>query len=150
MISRNFILHFDDIKLAKIMKFIIFNFLRFIVYEAHRRLNINKICKNYHFKYSIALHAILKSVFFYSIENVLKVIVWSSNHVNFVNDNAIEMNFDNSLFEVLYFSLVCEFNLVNMNSVDFEIHSLRIKLINAYDSNIEIRFRKYINFAMCF
>ena len=65
--------------------------------------------------------------------------------MNFVNNNVIEMNFDNFLLEVLHLSLVCEFNFINMNSVDLRIHSLHIKLINVYNSNKETRFRKYTN-----
>ena len=127
------------------MKLMIFDFSRFVIYEAHRRLNINKIYKNYCFKHWITLHAILKSIFFHSIENILKVIIWSLNYINFVNDNAIEMNFDDLLVEVLHFFLVREFNFINMNSVDLRIHSLCIKLINVYDLNKETRFYKYVN-----
>ena len=65
--------------------------------------------------------------------------------MNLVNNNEIEMNFDNFLFEVLYLFLVREFNLINMNSIDFQIHSLRINLINVYNLNKEISFRKYVN-----
>ena len=53
----------------------IFDFLKFIVYKARRRLNVYKIYKNYHFKHRIALHTIIKFTFFYLIENVLKVVV---------------------------------------------------------------------------
>ena len=144
-ISCDSIFYFDDIKFAKIMKFMIFNFLKFVIYETHRRLNINKNYKNYRFRHWITLHAILKSVFLYSIENVSKVIIWSSNHMNLVNDNIIEVNFNNFLLEILYLFLVHKFDFVNINLIDFRIHSLRIKLINVYDSNKETRFRKYIN-----
>ena len=65
--------------------------------------------------------------------------------MNLVNDNAIEINFDNLLFEILYLSLVREFDFMNINSVDFRIHSFCIKLINAYNLNREIRFCKYVN-----
>ena len=123
------------------MKFIIFDFSRFVVYKAHRRLNINEVYKNHRFKYWITLHAILKSVFFNSIENVLKVIVWNSNHVNLVNNNVIE---------VLHLSFVREFNFINMNSIDFRIYSLYIKLINVYDLNRETRFYKYVNLRCIF
>ena len=150
MISCDFIFYFDDIKLAKIIKLMIFDFLKFVIYEAHRRLNINEVYKNHRFKHWIALHAILRFIFLYSIENVSKVTVWSSNHVNLVNDNTIEMNFDDLLLEVLHFFLVREFDLVNSNSVDLRIHSLHIKLINAYDSNKKTRFRKYINLQCVF
>ena len=128
----------------------IFDFLKFAVYEAHRRLNINEICKNYRFKYWIILRAILKSVFLYLIENVSKITVWSSNHVNLVNDNAIKINFDDLLFEILHLSFVRKFDLININLIDFRIHSLRIKLINVYNSNKRIRFRKYINLRCVF
>ena len=37
-----------------------------------------------------------------------------------------------------------------MNSVDFQIHSFRIELINVYDLNKETRFRKYINLRCVF
>ena len=50
----------------------------------------------------------LKYVFLPSIEDILKVIVWNSNYVNLVNNNAIEINFDDFLLEVLYFFLVRE------------------------------------------
>ena len=93
---------------------------------------------------------ILKSVFFHSIENVSKVIVWNPNHVNLVNDNAIEVNFNDLLFEILHLFLVCEFDFININLIDFRIHSLRMKLINAYDSNKRIRFCKYINLQCTF
>ena len=86
-----------------------------------------------------------KICFFHLIENVSKVIVWSSNHVNLVNNNTIEMNFDDLLLEVLYLFFVCEFDLVNMNSIDLRIHLFRIKLINAYNSNKETHFYKYVN-----
>ena len=46
----------------------IFNFLRFIVYERHCRLNINEIYKNYCFKHRVAVHATLKSVFLFDRE----------------------------------------------------------------------------------
>ena len=128
----------------------IFNFLRFIIYKMLCRLNINEIYKNYRFRHWIALHTILKFIFFHSIENVSKVTVWNLNHVNLVNDNAIEMNFDDLLLETLHFFLVRKFDFINMSSVDFRIHSLRIKLINVYDSNKEIRFRKYINLQYIF
>ena len=55
------------------------------------------------------------------------------------------MNFDDFLFEILHLFLVREFDFININSVDFRIHSLRIKLINVYNLNREIYFRKYIN-----
>ena len=144
-ISRDSILYFNDIKFVKIIDFIIFYFLKFVVYEAHRRLNINKICKNHHFKHWITLYAILQSIFFHSIENVLKVIIQRSNYMNLVKNNTIEMNFDNLLFEILHLFLIREFNFINMSSIDFRIYSLRIKLINVYDLNKEIRFRKYVN-----
>ena len=88
--------------------------------------------------------------FFYSIENVSKVTVWNSKHVNLVNDNAIEVNFDDFLFEVLYLFFVREFDFINMSSVDFRTHSFRIKLINIYDLNKRIRFRKYVNLRYVF
>ena len=70
--------------------------------------------------------------------------------MNLINDNAIEINFDDFLLEVLYLFLVREFNLINMNSVNFRIHSLRIKLINVYDSNKKTRFYKYVNLQHVF
>ena len=70
--------------------------------------------------------------------------------MNLVNDNAIEVNFDDFLFKILHLSLVREFDFINMNLVDFRTHSLRIKLINAYNSNREIRFYKYINLRCVF
>ena len=51
---------------------------------------------------------IIKSVSFNSIENISKVIVWSSNHMNFVNNNIIEMNFENLSFKVLYLSVTIQ------------------------------------------
>ena len=128
----------------------IFNFLKFVVYETHRRLNINKIYKNNNFRHWIALHAILKFIFLYLIENVSKIIVWSLNYVNFVNDNAIEMNFNDFLLEVLHFFLVCEFDFINMSLINFRFHSLCIKLINVYDLNRRIHFCKYINLQCVF
>ena len=95
------------------------------------------------------MHAILKSVFLYLIENVSKIIVWNSSYVNLVNNNAIEVNFDDLLLEV-YLFLVRKFDLVNMNSVDLRPHSLYIKLINVYDLNRETRFREYINLQCIF
>ena len=121
-----------------------------MIYEAHRCLNINEIYKNYRFKHWIVLHPILRSIFLHSIENVFKITVWNSNHVNFVNDNTIEVNFDDLLLEVLHLSLVREFNFININSVNFWIHSLCIKLINIHNSNRKIRFRKYVNLQYIF
>ena len=92
----------------------------------------------------------IKIYFFYSIENFSKVTIWSSNHVNFINDNAIEMNFDDLLFKVLHLFFIREFNFINMNLVNFRIHSFRIKLINVYDLNEEIRFYKCINWQCVF
>ena len=145
MISCDFILYVNYIRLSKIVKFIIFDFSKFIIYKARRRLNVYEIYKNHCFKHQITLHTIIKSVFFYLIKNVLKVVIWSFDHVNLVYNNAIEMNFDDFLFNVLYFFLVFKFNFINMNSVDSRIHSLRIKLINVYNLNKEARFHKYVN-----
>ena len=92
----------------------------------------------------------LKFIFLYSIENISKVIVWNSNHLNLVNDNAIEVNFDDFVFEILHFSLVRKFDLINMSSIDFPIYSLRIKLMNVYNSNKETHFRKYVNLRYIF
>ena len=60
------------------------------------------------------------------------------------------MNFNDFLFEVLHLFFVREFNLININSIDFRIHSLRIKLINVYDLNKEIHFYKYVNLRCVF
>ena len=114
------------------------------------RLNIKKICKNYYFKYWILLYAILRLVFLHSIENVSKFIIWSSDHMNLVNDNAIELNFDDFLLEILHLFFVREFNFININSVDFRTYSLCIKLINTYDSNKETCFHKYLNLRCVF
>ena len=149
-ILNDFIFHIDNIRLAKIITFTILNFLKIVVYKARRYLNVNENCKNHRFTYNIILHAMLKLIFLYSIEDILKIIVWNSNHINFVNDNAIEMNFDHFLLEVLHLFLVREFNFVNINLIDFRIHSLCIKLINVYDLNKETRFRKYINLRCIF
>ena len=46
-ISNDFIFHIDDIRLAKIIIFIILNFLKIAVYAAHRYLNVNENCKDY-------------------------------------------------------------------------------------------------------
>ena len=70
--------------------------------------------------------------------------------MNLVNDNAIEANFNNFLLEVLHLSFVYEFNLININLINFRIHSLRIKLINVYDLNKRTRFRKYVNLRCIF
>ena len=150
VISNNFILHIDNIRLAKIIKFTILNFLKVAVYETRCYLNINENCKNHQFIYNITLHAMLRLVFLHSIENHLKIIIWNSNHVNLVDDNVIEMNFDNLLLEIVHLFLIYEFDFINMNSVDFRIHSLRIKLINVYNSNKEIRFHKYVNLHCIF
>ena len=144
-ISRDFNFYVDYIRFSKIVKFMIFDFLKFVVYKARRRLNVYEIYKNYRFKHQITLHAIIKFVFFHSIENVSKVAVWSSDHVNLVYNNVIEMNFDDLLLDVLHLSFVFKFNFVNINSVDFRIYSLRIKLINVYDLNRKVRFYKYVN-----
>ena len=53
----------------------IFDFSKFVAYKTRRRLNVCKIYKNYRFKHRITLHAIMKSVFLHSIENVSKVVV---------------------------------------------------------------------------
>ena len=144
-IFRNFIFYVDYIRFSKIVKFMIFDFLRFIVYKTRRCLNICEICKNYRFKHWITLYAIIKFVFFHSIKNVSKVVVWSFDHVNLVYNNAIEMNFDDLLLDVLHLFFIFEFNFINISSVDFRTHSFRIKLINVYDLNKKIRFRKYVN-----
>ena len=149
-ISRDFILHFDNIKFAKIMKIIIFDSWKLVVYKAHRCLNINKVYKTHYFKHWIILNAILKSLFFHSIENVSKITVWNSNHVNLVNDNAIEMNFNDFLLEVLHLFLVREFNFINISSVNFRTYSRCIKVINVYDLNRKTRFRKWINLRCVF
>ena len=70
--------------------------------------------------------------------------------MNLVNDNAIEMNFDDLLFEILHLFFVREFNFINISSIDFRTLSFRIKLINVYYLNKEIRFRKYINLQCVF
>ena len=70
--------------------------------------------------------------------------------MNLINDNAIEVNFDDLLLEILYLSPVREFNFLNMNSVDFQIHSFRIELINVYDLNKGTCFHKYINLRCVF
>ena len=70
--------------------------------------------------------------------------------MNLVNDNAIEMNFNDFLLKVLHLFLVHKFNFININSVDFRIHSFRIKLINAYNSNSRTCFHKYINLRCVF
>ena len=63
-ISNNFIFHIDNIRLAKIIIFIILNFLKLAVYEARRYLNINENCKDHRFIYNITLHIMLKLIFF--------------------------------------------------------------------------------------
>ena len=63
-ISNDFIFHIDNIRLAKIIKFTISNFLRTAVYEARRYLNVNESCKDHQFIYNITLHAMLKLVLF--------------------------------------------------------------------------------------
>ena len=149
-ISNDFIFHIDNIRLAKIIIFTILDFSKTAVYKARRYSNISENCKDHRFTYNITLHVILKLIFFHLIENISRVTVWSSNHINLVNNNAIEMNFDDLLLEVPYLSLVREFNLININSLDLRIHSFRIKLINASDSNRETRFRKYVNLWFVF
>ena len=144
-ISNDFILYIDNIRLAKIMIFTILNFSKIVIYKTRRYLNVSESYKNYQFIYNIILHAMLRLILFHSIENILRIIIWSSNYINFVNDNAIEVNFDDLLLEILHLSLIYEFDFINISSVDFRIHSLCIKLINIYDSNKEICFRKYIN-----
>ena len=142
-ISNDFIFHIDNIRLAKIIIFTILNFLKTVVYKARRYSSVNENCKDHQFIYNIILHIMLRLVFFHSIENISRIIVWSSNHVNFVNDNAIEMNFDDLLFEVLHLFLIYKFNFININSVDFRIHSLCTELINVYNLNKETRFCCY-------
>ena len=149
-ILNDFILYIDDIQFAKIITFLISDFSKIVVYEARRYLNVNENYKNHRFTYNITLHIMLNFDFFHSIENISKITVWSSNHVNLVNDNTIEMNFDDLLLEILHFFLVRKFDLINMNSVDFRIHLLPIKLISVYNSNRETRFRKYINLRYVF
>ena len=149
-ILNDFILYINDIRLAEIIIFTISNFLKIVVYKTRHYSSINKNCKNYRFIYNITLHVILRFIFFHLIEDISKVIVWSSNHVNLVNNNVIEMNFDDLLFKVLHLFFIREFNFINISSVDFRIHSLRIKLINAYDSNKKTRFHKYVNLRCVF
>ena len=150
-ISNDFILYINDIRLAKITIFTILDFSNIVIYETRHYSNANENCKDHWFIYNITLHAMLKLVFFFHlIEDILRVTVWSSNHINFVNNNAIEVNFDDFLFEVLHLLLVRELNFININSVDLRIHSLRIKLINVYNSNKETRFRRYVNLQCVF
>ena len=149
-ISNDFIFHINNIRLAKIIIFTILNFLKTAVYEARYYLNVNENYKNHRFIYNIVLHAILKFIFFHLIENISRITVWSSNHVNFVNDNAIEVNFSDFLLEILHLFLVHKFNFINMNSVDLRIHSFRRKLIDVDDLSKETRFRKYVNLRCAF
>ena len=60
------------------------------------------------------------------------------------------MTFNDLLLEVLHLFFVREFDFVNMNSVNLRTHSFCIKLINVYDLNRRIRFRKYINLRYVF
>ena len=55
------------------------------------------------------------------------------------------MNFDDFLLNVLHLSFIVKFDFVNINSICFRTHSLRIKLINVYDSNRKVHFYKYVN-----
>ena len=144
-ISNDFIFHINDVRFAKIIIFTISNFLKIVVYEARRYLSVKENFKDHRFIYNITLHVMLRFVFLHSIQNISKIIVWSSNYINLVNDNAIEMNFDDLLLEVLHLFFIREFNFININSVDFRIHWLCIKLINVYDLNKRTCFCKYIN-----
>ena len=74
-ISNNFILYINDIRLAKIITFTILNFLRIVIYETRRYSSVNKNYKDYRFTYNMILHIMLKSVFFRSIKDILKVII---------------------------------------------------------------------------
>ena len=63
-ISNDFIFHIDNIRLAKIIIFIISNFLEIIVYKTRCYLNVSENCKDHRFSYNIILHIMLKFVFF--------------------------------------------------------------------------------------
>ena len=63
-ISNDFILHIDNIWLAKIIIFMILNFSRIAIYEVHRYSNVNENNKNYRFTHNITLHAMLRLIFF--------------------------------------------------------------------------------------
>ena len=148
-ISNNFIFYINDIRFAKIIIFTISNFSRIAVYKTRRYSSINENCKDHRFTYNITLHVMLKFSF-YSIEDISRIIIWNSNHVILVNNNAIEMNFNDFLFEILHLFLIREFNFINMNSIDLRIYSLRIKFINVYDLNKKTRFYKYVNLRYVF
>ena len=74
-ISNDFILHINNIRLAKIIIFMISNFSKIAVYETRRYLNVSENCKNYRFTYNITLHVILELVSFHSIKDISKIIV---------------------------------------------------------------------------
>ena len=63
LISNDFIFHINNIRLAKIIIFIISDFSKIVVYEARHYLNVNENCKNHRFIYNITLHIMLKFVF---------------------------------------------------------------------------------------
>ena len=63
-ISNDFIFYIDNIRLAKIIIFMILNFSKITVYEARRYLNISKNYKDHRFTYNIILHTMLKLILF--------------------------------------------------------------------------------------
>ena len=74
-ISNDFIFHINNIRLAEIITFIISNFTKIFIYEAHRYLNVNENYKDHRFTYNITLHIMLKFVFFYSIKDISRIII---------------------------------------------------------------------------
>ena len=74
-ISNDFIFYINDIRFAKIITFIISDFLRIAVYKARRYLNVNENCKDHRFIYNIILHTMLKFVSFHSIEDISRILV---------------------------------------------------------------------------
>ena len=74
-ILNNFILHINNIRLAKIITFTTLNFSRTAVYKVRRYSNVSENYKNYRFTYSITLHAMLRFISFPSIEDILKITV---------------------------------------------------------------------------
>ena len=74
-ISNNFIFYINHIRLAKIIIFIISDFLRIAVYVTRRYSNASENCKDHRFTYNITLHVMLRLVLHHSIENILKIII---------------------------------------------------------------------------
>ena len=107
-ILNDFIFYINNIRLAKIIIFIILNFSRTAVYEARRCSNVSENSKSYWFTYKITLHAMLKLVSFHSIEDISK----SLSQIRSTWNLSMKMQ---SKFSMIFCSKFCIFlSFVNL------------------------------------